>query len=220
MGRKSKTVPLNSIASRLTQVAEGFGGLTNLARESGVSGSALTRCLNGGDPSVSTAIAICEAASVSLDWFLKGRTSDFVCESTDLIRIPVFSAVASAGPGCIPAENDREEQSLLFPRCSLAVQLSTAPDLFALHANGDSMEPTIRNGSLLIANRTDQQPREGIYVVGRGDTLLVKRTQLRENHVLRLKSDNDQYDDEEIDLKSPAHGVRILGRVIWIGHSI
>lgn len=222
MGRKpaSRTISQDSIAGRLSQLADKFGGLADLAREAGVSNSSLTRCLNGGEPSVSTARAICAAAKASLDWFLTGEDTELSARNLDRLRIPLFTAEASAGPGLVPPETEGTDQFLFFPNAALSFQSGTSPDLFAIHARGDSMEPTIRNGSLLIANRADQQPREGIYVVGRGDSLLVKRTQPRENHMLRLKSDNEQYDEEEIDLKYPDHGVRILGRVIWIGHSI
>lgn len=222
MGRKqaSRTFSQNSIAGRLSQLADKVGGLAELAREAGVGNSSLTRCLNGGEPSVSTARSICAATETSLDWFLNGEDAGLSTTGLDRLRIPLFSAEASAGPGLVPPEAEEARQFLLFPREALSFQNGTSTNLFAIHARGDSMEPTIRNGSLLIANRGDQQPREGIYVVGRGDSLLVKRTQPRENHILRLKSDNEQYDEEEIDLKQPDHGVRILGRVIWIGHSI
>ncbi|MDX2111924.1 MAG: helix-turn-helix transcriptional regulator [Verrucomicrobiota bacterium] len=221
MGRKTAYRPIipDSIGNRLTELANKFGGLTDLAKEANVSNSALTRCLNGGAPSVSTARSICKAAKVSLDWFLTGLDSDVSSRNLDGFHIPLVAAEASAGPGLIPPENEGAGQFLYFPSGSVSFQNASC-HLFAIHAKGDSMEPTIRNGSLLIANRADVQPREGIYVVRRGDSLLVKRTQPRENNRLRLKSDNEQYDDEEIDLKHPDNGVRILGRVLWIGHLI
>lgn len=82
------------------------------------------------------------------------------------------------------------------------------------------MEPTIRNGALLVIDRSDQQVREGIYVVRRGEVLLVKRTQPRENQILRLQSDNRQYEPEDIDLKDSSQNIHILGRVVWTGAPI
>lgn len=223
MGRRptTKPIPAGTISARLTEIVAKFGGKSNLARESGTSLSALSRCLEGGDPSVSTARSICAAAGVSLDWFLAGRTSaDHFAVGSDSLLIPFYAAEASAGPGLVPENEADPIEFMAFPLGALPLLSGLASDLFALHAKGDSMVPTIPNGSLLIANRADQQPREGIYVVSRGDSLLVKRTQPREHHMLRLKSDNEQYDTEEIDLKAPDHGLRILGRVIWVGHSI
>lgn len=222
MARKSpsRTIAKGSLADRLQVLADRNGGLANLAREASINASVLTRCLDGGAPSVATARAICAAAGVSLDWFLSGKGSDSPQATNGVLKIPLFSAEASAGPGLVPVADGEPEDFLFIPSGALTLQSGVAADLFALHARGDSMEPTLRNGALLIANKADQQAREGIYVIVRGDALLVKRTQIRENQTLRLKSDNTQYDDEEIDLKSPVHGLKIIGRVIWAGHSI
>jgi phage repressor protein C with HTH and peptisase S24 domain len=81
------------------------------------------------------------------------------------------------------------------------------------------MEPLIRDGSLLVAERT-QTPHEGIYVLARNELLFVKRIQPREPGVLRVISENPAYGFEDIRLDDPHQNLRILGRVIWIGHSI
>lgn len=207
------------LAGRLAALSERFGSLTELARSAGVSNSALTRCLKGGDPSISTARAVCAAAGVKLDWFVNGVGSPDGDSEGNLLRIPFYPVEASAGPGLVPLEEIDERYILTLPPGVITHAVSTTPaSLIAIQAKGDSMEPTIRNGSMLVVNRADSQPREGIYAVSRGDALLVKRTQPRENQILRLKSDNAKYEDEDIDLKNPTEPFRIVGRVIWTGH--
>lgn len=207
------------LARRLTVLSERFGSLTELARSAGVSNSALTRCLKGGDPSISTARAVCAAAGVKLDWFVNGEGSPDGDPEGDLLRIPFYAVEASAGRGLVPLEERDEQYFLTLPPIVISqVVLPRPSSLIAIQAKGDSMEPTIPNGSMLVVNRADSQPREGIYAVSRGDALLVKRTQPRESHILRLKSDNSKYEDEDIDLKNPVEPFRIVGRVVWTGH--
>ncbi len=219
--RKSTNLVENSLSWRLDQLAGKVGNLSELARLSGVSNSVLSRCLKGGSPSVSNAAAIAAAAGVSVDWFLTGKQPDLTVNEFNSIRIPFFQAEASAGPGLIPLEGDDESQSIFIPSGILPTAgFPAKSDLCAIQAKGDSMQPTIPSGSLLVVNRSDRQLREGIYVISRGESLLVKRTQPRENKMLRLKSDNPQYEHEDIDLKDPSQIFQIFGRVIWTGHSI
>jgi len=81
------------------------------------------------------------------------------------------------------------------------------------------MEPLIQDGALLVAERT-QTPHEGVYILTRNELLYVKRIQPRETGVLRIISENKAYAVEDIRLDDPHQNIRILGRVIWIGHSI
>lgn len=209
------------MAWRLDKLAREAGSLSELAKKSGISNSALSRCFNGGDPSVATATAICNVAEVSIDWFLTGKEHPSTVNDSNSTRIPFFQAEASAGPGLIAAEDHDEKKSVLIPAGILPATGGSAPHSFcAIQAKGDSMTPTIPSGSLLVVNQSDCLLREGIYVVCRGESLLVKRTLPRENNMVRLKSDNPQYESEDIDLKDPSQNFQIFGRVIWVGHSI
>lgn len=219
--RKSTTFVEGSLAWRLDTLARKVGNLSELARLSGVSNSVLSRCLKGGVPSAPNAVAVAAAAKVSLEWLLTGKEPYPTASGSNSVRIPFFQVEASAGPGLIPMDENHEQQSILVPSGILPTTgLPGNPDLCAIQAKGDSMHPTIPSGSLLVVNRSDRQLREGIYVISRGESLLVKRTQPRENKMLRLKSDNPQYEHEDIDLKDPSQNFQIFGRVIWTGHSI
>ena len=82
-------------------------------------------------------------------------------------------------------------------------------------AMGDSMEPHIGNGDLLLVDTTDQTIRSfGIYVIEVRAERLVKRVQRKFDGSLILISDNTRYLPETIgpDL---ATDVRVVGRVIW-----
>jgi phage repressor protein C with HTH and peptisase S24 domain len=154
---------------------------------------------------------------VSLDWL---ATGDGPSQTSDQYHIPFFDAEASAGPGTFPPESQNSKSSVAIPSSLLRHYKTTAASLCAVQVRGDSMEPTLRNGSLLIVDRSDQQIREGIFLINRGEVLLVKRVQPRENNTLRLKSDNPQYEPEDINLDDHSQSLCLLGRVIWSGHGI
>ncbi len=81
------------------------------------------------------------------------------------------------------------------------------------------MEPTLKDGSIIVIDETSTKPVDGIYVLRRDDTLLVKRIQLREKGILRLISDNKNYEPEDISIKTDSDSFPILGRVVWSGHN-
>lgn len=89
-----------------------------------------------------------------------------------------------------------------------------------LVAVGDSMEPTIRDGDLLLLDRSiDRVVDNGIYVLVLAGMVLLKRIQTRRDGSVVLKSDSERYDDETV----PAGEVpdlRIEGRVRWFGRTI
>jgi phage repressor protein C with HTH and peptisase S24 domain len=215
---KAKDVRLNSLADRLRMLSGAHGGITELAQKANVAVSSLSRCSKGAEPSLATALAVCSAAGVSLDWLATGE--GYSSLSSDQFRIPFFDVEASAGPGAFPPEYQNPAGIVAIPAGLLRHHKMTAADLCAIQTKGDSMEPTIRNGSLLIVDRSDRQVREGIYVITRGEVLLVKRIQPRENNTFRLKSDNQQYEPEDVNLSDSTQNLHIFGRVIWSGHGI
>ena len=84
-------------------------------------------------------------------------------------------------------------------------------------AVGESMEPHIHNGDLLLVDRTDTAFRNfGVYVIEVRDERLVKRVQRKFDGSLILISDNQVYQPEGIDAQL-AKEVHVLGRVVWRG---
>lgn len=82
---------------------------------------------------------------------------------------------------------------------------------------GMSMEPTIRDGSVLLLNRADKEPRQGhIYAFSWDGEMLVKRFQ-KVGEAWHAVSDNaDKSDYPDIILDGRAEAL-IQGRAIWMG---
>lgn len=218
--------PLSQFSSsRLRELADKLGGGAEIARRADISPSLVSRYLNGtNEPSFSNLAAIAQGCEVSLDWMVFGHgTLEGRIDHQLQVAVPFYQQEASAGPGVFAEDSSQADQMLTFPTSLIGRHgRAGSSSLFAIQAKGDSMEPTIRDGSLLVSERPShpQATREGIHVLSRNDLLFVKRVQPREPGVIRLRSDNPNYEPEDIRIDDPQQDIRIIGRVIWIGHSI
>jgi len=134
--------------------------------------------------------------------------------------LPVYDTRASAGPG---AEIDSETviYRIAF-REEWVRSVTQAPmaDLAVIAVDGDSMEPTLRQGDTVLVDFGQKRPqrKDGIYVIRTDGGLQVKRLQFElASASLAILSDNKAYE--------PQHGVKpddlaVVGRVIWLGRQI
>ncbi|MBF0422320.1 MAG: helix-turn-helix transcriptional regulator [Magnetococcales bacterium] len=85
---------------------------------------------------------------------------------------------------------------------------------------GDSMEPTLKEGDLVLLDQRDQNMRnDAIYVMRRDEDLVAKRLQRGFDGSVTIKSDNAAYEDIRITSEQAAQ-LAILGRVVWTGRRI
>lgn len=219
--RKSSTAQ-TEIANRLRLLSDRCGGSSRLAEKAGVHASVVSRCLaEENSPNLSSAAAIALAGDVTLDWFATGRGSPDLPQSDIEEVVQFYDLRASAGPGLIAPGPNPAAQRIALPLAHIRRQTGAiSADLCAMAASGDSMEPTIRNGALLLLDRSSREAREGIHVIARGDDVLVKRIQPLGARSVRLISDNPRYTAEDMPLDDPSVPVRFIGRVIWVGQPL
>ncbi len=137
-------------------------------------------------------------------------------DDTIYCKIPLFNIKASSGHETF-VNDEKIGADLIFRRDWLDRELNSNPDnLFILSAESDSMEPTIQHDALLIVDKSiDRIITEGIYILRRGDTILIKRIRKLSENTIELISDNPAYGKESIKLSNQS-GVTILGKVIYI----
>ena len=209
---------LKTLPGRLQIVANSCGSLTELSKKSGVGISSLSRYLKGSEPSLSAAVAICSATDHSLEWLATGGGTRSVT-SSEYINIPYHDVEVSAGFGAFPSGEERSTGTIALPKALLKMNHLGNRVLSAIQVCGDSMEPTLIDGSIIVIDQSNTKIIDGIYVLRRESTLLVKRLQLLENGIIRLISDNKKYEPEELPLSKHAESLSILGRVVWSGHN-
>jgi phage repressor protein C with HTH and peptisase S24 domain len=218
--------------ARLRLVVAQWPSADRLARETGVSPSAFRKWLKGeAEPSRDRLVALAGTAGVSLAWLAQGEgpapelvsldprarsTEASGADRTQFHLLPKVAAVAAAGSAQHLADGATE--FIGFRHDWLSATFNREPeDIILEPAVGDSMEPYIRDGDLLLVDTSDQTVRTfGIYVIEVKAGRLVKRVQRKLDGSLILISDNTRYQPETIAPDS-ATEVRIVGRVIWRG---
>jgi transcriptional regulator with XRE-family HTH domain len=190
------------LRDRLAQVAIGVGGASELARQAKLSPSQVSRYINGrAEPSIESVAAIARCCDLSLDWLILGQGVANP-DAASSITIPYFDVEASAGHGLPVDEPAAARGKLLLPSKVLGHLAARADAFFALPAKGDSMEPTIRSGTTLVARKMSdgELPGEGIHVLARSGQVFVKRLQMRAGGVVEIISDNTKYQKETMRL--------------------
>ena len=133
-------------------------------------------------------------------------------EWADIPRLPLG---ASAGPGTMP-EGEVPVGRLRFSIRWLKAQGLDPAMLSVIEVEGDSMEPTLRDGDEILVDRTLRPMRAGIHVIRVDGVLLVKRLEMGGAGAVRVISDNPAYPREERSLED----VHLVGRVVWKGGRI
>ena len=93
------------------------------------------------------------------------------------------------------------------------------PDMLSvISIKGDSMEPDLRDGDLILLNCADIEPVDGKIYAARFDCdLFVKRIQRLPGHGLMLVSSNPTYQPITVDAGTRGD-IQIIGRVVNSTH--
>jgi phage repressor protein C with HTH and peptisase S24 domain len=219
------------------RLATAIGGesVNSFAKRCEVSEGTVRNCLKGGMPGADIALRMADAAAVNLLWLISGRGVKEASALSGLsarhdqplddamlanmIMVPRFDVQASAGHGSVgQAENVID--NIAFKSSWLRDRGINPSFASILEAKGDSMEPTIRDGDMLIVDRSiSTVTGNGIYIVIFGGNVLVKRINMRRDASLVLISDNERY-GEEVVPADEVPDVHIAARVMWYGRSI
>ncbi|WP_225204609.1 S24 family peptidase [Novosphingobium huizhouense] len=132
-----------------------------------------------------------------------------LAEWADIPRLPLG---ASAGPGAMAGE-EIPAGRLRFNNRWLKGQGLEPANLSVIEVEGDSMEPTLRDGDEILVDRSPRPMRAGVHVIRLDDVLLVKRLESGPAGTIRVISDNPAYPRMERAVTE----VEIVGRVVWKG---
>lgn len=106
-------------------------------------------------------------------------------------------------------------KSHLFPRLWLQSITRTDPALLTFaRGKGDSMQPTINDGDMVLIDRSTLTVREhdALWALAIGEVVMIKRLRIKGEKVIIL-SDNERVPPDD----APAEQVHIIGRVIFVG---
>lgn len=191
--------------------------------------SAIADIKRGRSPSLQKVTAICDALGLEFQ-IAPPRQPDSAPavdpdHDLDYALISTYPLAASAGPGAT-AVDAIPDGTLAFKKEWLSRKGISQANAALLRARGDSMQPVIWDGDLLMLDLSRTTPGvslsktygKSVYVVELDGSLLVKAITRPNKDRLHLVSENTVYPvielrDEEI------NALRIIGKVVWWGHS-
>jgi len=130
-----------------------------------------------------------------------------------IVRIPFYDVKASAGHGCF-ADTEKVETYLAMQEEIIRAVLPGNPSRLAIiQASGDSMEPTIMSGEMLILDTQEKKVGvDGLYVIRLNDAIAVKRVQQISGGQVNVISDNPRYKEQHLTTEE----IIVCGRVVAV----
>ena len=181
-------------------------------------------------PTIGNVAPVAEACGVSLDWLASGggeQVAKFVAsgingelDELSYLRLHEPWTASDAGP-YLPEGYAEPPRYFAAFSTEWIKRIGVSPTYAqVLLASGDSMEPTICDGDLLLIDcGVTRVAENGIYALAIDGKVLVKRIQVRRDGSAALISDNPLYKDEAIPA-GELRGLRVEGRVKWFGRAI
>jgi phage repressor protein C with HTH and peptisase S24 domain len=208
-----------------------------LAAFLGITHQALSRARGGGKVPSAWIPLVAEKTGASTDWLFFGRGSmrpegaafsgaartppssrspgPHAPEQADIVFLPLVAARLAAGSGSL--ENGGELVGRFAFRSDWVRRKGNPENMVLMRVTGDSMEPDIRHGDMVLIDRgATQLYGHAFYAVGVNDEIYIKQVETLPGQRLVLRSLNSRYNPIEVDLRGDlADSVRIIGRVLW-----
>ncbi|SDV49790.1 XRE family transcriptional regulator [Chitinasiproducens palmae] len=212
-----------SIHSRIKQLREANGlSMEALAKRVGVSAwqtvQQWEREEKGTAPKRARLQAVADALGTTPEYLLVGDAgAERADDDAEFVGVHVLNVKASAGAGRLVFEESAV--GLMAFRTDFLRSMSIArQDAVMMTVQGMSMEPTLPDGSVVLVDTSQTNPRaRGVFVVLVDDELMIKRVRVEKNGDLVLTSDNPDKTTFP-DRKFAAAGkklVQIKGRARW-----
>ena len=132
----------------------------------------------------------------------------------ELAWVGKYGVLGSAGPGAF-VDSEHVVKQIGFRRDWLRKKGLNPAKCSVIDVNGDSMEPTLHHGAMiLIDHQRNRRLENRIFAVRSDDGPLIKRL-MHDNHHWLLVSDNEEYKP----VKWPREAV-VIGQVMWTGRTL
>lgn len=196
----------------------------------------------GTKPNAELITAVTALPGISAEWVLHGTGSmmareesvrdggalstrdpgDGLRDPDSYMDVPLFDLQASAGGGALDWDKVRVKSWRAFKREWISVELHAGGDDLALvEVAGDSMEPTLSPGDVIMVDRRESRVwTDAMYLLRVDDAVMVKRLQMLPGGKLKIISDNPGYESYVLDTKDGGVGLEVYGRVVWISKRV
>ena len=158
-------------------------------------------------------LEFCALKKISVNWLFFDQAVDMLKEETEkFFQVRYFSDIrASAGGGAYGFDEEDHQLISIDEKIMHNMVGLGNTELEAIHVDGESMEPTLQDGSIVFIDRTQTNiNKNGIFVAATTGGLFIKRIQQRADGMVELISDNSMYPPQAI---GPDE-VTIVGKVV------
>ncbi|AKF24152.1 phage repressor protein [Sulfurovum lithotrophicum] len=157
-------------------------------------------------------LEFCALKKISVNWLFFDQAVDMLKEQTEkFFQVRYFSDIrASAGGGAEVFDENYETITVDEKIMHNMVGVGNT-ELEAIHVDGESMEPTLQDGSIVFVDRNQTNiNKDGIFIASTTAGLFIKRIRQRADGMVELISDNKAYSPEVL---APDE-VSIVGKVV------
>lgn len=223
VGEDAVSFPNTGIETRIAAVANLFDSRKQAAESAKVALSSLMRWISGeGMPAFNSLALLASAKGVSLDWIASGKGEMFAGIAADepaddeYAYVPLYDAKISQGHGAW-TEGARILTMLAFTKYSLRKKGLIPSNLAAVRVDGDSNEPTMKDGDTVMVDLARNHIQgDGFYVIRLDDLLYAKRLQRQLDGGVTVISANSAYQPIHVP-GSHLDRLHVVGRVVWSG---
>ncbi len=155
----------------------------------------------------------CARKKISINWLFFDQPAEMLVEETGkFFRVRYFADIrASAGGGAEVLNEDYDYLDIDRRLMEELVGSLSPKQIEVIKVEGESMEPTLLDGSTVFIDRYQCDPtKDGIFVASTSNGLFIKRIRRRADGMIELISDNPLYSAE---ILTPEQ-VEIVGKVI------
>lgn len=166
----------------------------------------------GSIPRADIAYKTAEVLNTTVEYLVSGNQIKLENDSSlNTFVVPILNQQLSAGKGDLLPETDITKGFLEIPKFLIR---EYGNNLAALYVHGDSMEPTLHNGDIVVTTSLGWDNSEGLYAIRMNGNGYVKRLQVGSGKLL-VKSDNPKYETVEVGYED--EWFQVIGKVVFVG---
>lgn len=157
-------------------------------------------------------LEFCALRKISVNWLFFDQAVEMLkAETEKFFQVRYFADIrASAGGGAEVFDEGFEMMNVDATIMTNIVGMGSR-ELEAIHVDGESMEPTLHDGSIVFIDRNNRDiKKDGVFVAATTAGLFIKRVRQRADGMVELISDNKNYTPEVLS----ADQVNIVGKVV------
>lgn len=158
-------------------------------------------------------LEFCAFKKISVNWLFFDQAVDMLKEETEkFFQVRYFADIrASAGGGAYGFDEDNAELISIDEKIMHNMVGMGNTELEAIHVDGESMEPTLQDGSIVFVDRTQTNiNKNGIFIASTTGGLFIKRIHQRADGMIEFISDNSVYPPQAVHPDE----VTIVGKVV------